>query len=275
MTNFISLNLFSGLGVDALQSLGFEYLGDCDSKLLRGYYSSLDDDDKKNFVSSYNHNLQRFNASTPPQADWCISCVDISQFRILVDLLKDSKSKFFIWQIPKIDNRLLQQASALLEFRGWDIMLIKGDSSTRLGIRYSDSRNIMIGKKDDDLVLLDSSKIPLPILKLEEIIGTSHDEDYIECFEYNTYYHKEPRPWSHVAFPDENNCLPECKLGWKYGAIYYIINNKVHRLTENNIVNLFDHRKLTFPIYRREEKVMWHLREIPYKMWVDYIRRMK
>jgi len=275
-TTFLTFCSFSGMGYQALIDAGFQSVGTIFSKTFYSDVCRLEDDYRRELNSPFfqiYETTKRFPISKVEQAELLISSIPPKYYELFIQALKNAKSSYFIWDIGKeVSKRDLSAISAFLEWNLWDIALIK-DCSTRLGIPYRDTRFILVGKKGHDLVLMPSQKEMKCFDNLIDLIKPT-GPIFIPCKDSSgNLYHKEQRPWSHVSIPDKNILL-ERTLGIKYGASYYLLGGKVHRLTDKDTKAILKNPDLPFNVRKDSEKVFFHLREMPYLMWQDYIERI-
>jgi len=272
VTNFISFFNFSGQGINALESKGASLLADIHSRNALGWIRGHDEDYQPNLESPYNSRLNKVIATDAPKAECLITSAPLAVNESVTQIIKKSKPKYFIWDLGgKYTQAMLKKISAVLEFNGYDLMFIK-DSSERLGIPYRDTRYIMLGKREEDIILLPSSREKACLNNLDFYFNIKNDRE-ADLVELNgVLYQEEVRPWTHVCVPD-GNILIEKTLGHKYGCIYYVINDKVHRVTAQECSLLLEQGRLNLNIKNAYE-VYLQLREMPYLMWLDYIERL-
>ena len=272
VSNFISFFHFSGQGIKALESKASVLLADIHSRNALGWIRSHDDEIQPNFESPYNCKLNKIIATEAPKSECLITSAPISIHESVTQIIKKSKPKYFIWDLGnKYTQVLLKKVSAVLEFNGYDLMFIK-DSSERLGIPYRDTRYIMLGKREEDIILLPSAREKSCLNDLNFYFNTKNDRE-ANLVELNgVLYQDDVRPWTHVCVPD-GNILLEKTLGHKYGAIYYVINDKVHRMTAQECSMLLEQERIKLNI-KNPYEVYLQLREMPYLMWLDYIERL-
>lgn len=271
--NFITFRMFSNAGSKALEDITKAvHLADINSKKFNGWISSQEDDIHQYKAFCYPTTAQKM-VSDAPLADCLVTCADLIHYDIVKDILKQSKSKYLLWFIGKsfIKNDL-KMASAFLEFMGYDLILFK-DSSLRVGIPYNDERFFLLGKLNEDLIIMPEMQKFEVDKSLISHFNISRDPDANIIDVNGVTYYRSLRPWNHISIVNDG-VLDEKTLGWKYGASYYCINDKCHRITSKELASFLGQDDIKFSVPRPITKVYYMLKEPPYKMWEDIIKRL-
>lgn len=202
--------------------------------------------------------------------------------KCLLSLVKQYSPTFVIIDLGplKLPKRDINPLIISLQLKGFKIALVKGLSTHTLGYNYYEDRAILIGKKEEEPVVL-PAKMPIkhPFTPLANIVDLTSDETIIPFMNKGVMFHVVPRPWSFISPSRGDSYLCAHPLSIKTGAVWYGIQGKLHRLTVKEAAQIVGYparlRKALQEVCKDQNlQVYTILRDISYPLWMEIFRRV-